>query len=176
MKQQLLTTRKTAQSKINKIIASEDHVKKAEIFEKDFKQPVDQKDDPMNVFINTQPPANLARYEKFRSAYTKGLAEDKLLLMNEILITNVAYGQDPPRFLEQYYTENKVPITSPEDFAKAKIWSTTNCVYANTDVLKTDPHWRVYISHFDGMKLINITSKRGSGITAPVREFKRQTN
>lgn len=160
---------------VNSPISFSEAAKKAETFEKDFKLLFDQKDDPIKVFKNTQPPANLARYEKFRSAYTKGLTGDKLLLMDEILITNVVYAQDPPKFLEQYYTENKVPINSPEDFAKAKIWATTNYVYANTDVLKTDPHWRVYISHFDGMKLINTTSKRGSGTTAPLSEFKRQT-
>jgi hypothetical protein len=146
--------------------------KKAETFEADLKKAFAQKDDQSAVFRNTQGPENMKRYEAFRAKYISGLSGDKLKVMEDILISNGLYSNEGPAFLDQWYDEGKKPIRTPQDFQKAKIWATTNYAYTNTDVLKQDPHWRVDAYHFDGMSLVNKTTTRGAGTSAPASEFK----
>jgi hypothetical protein len=127
--------------------------------------------DKIGQFKASQPPECIKRYEAFKAEMTKGLSGDKLRIMNEeILITAVAY-YDPPKFIVGYYGEGKKLLTTPEDFANAKIWATTDYVFASDDTLKTDPHWRVYVYHFDGMKVVHKTSDRGPGKVAPDSYF-----
>jgi hypothetical protein len=147
--------------------------KQASGIEGEFKKAMKMKDDKLAVFKDGQTPANLKRYEAFRAKYTKGLSGDKLKIMEEdILINSVSYSKEPPFFLKTFYDVGKKPLKTPQDFADAQIWASTDVVYANDDHLKTDPHWRVYISHFKAMKLVNSTSTRGSGKAAPDSEFK----
>lgn len=124
--------------------------------------------DPMWKFRNGQTPENLKRYEVFRAQFAKGLSGDKLRIMDEILITAVVYAQDPPKFFIGYYGEGKKLLTRPEQFASSRIWATSDHVYASDDTLKRDPHWRITVHHFDGMKLVHTTNERGSGTEAPI--------
>ncbi|HEX8915593.1 MAG TPA: hypothetical protein VF796_24785 [Humisphaera sp.] len=144
---------------------------RAATIEAAFRAAFDQKDDKVATFKNGQTPETLKRYEAFRAAMVAGLTGDKLRIMEqEVLIEAVVY-QDPPKFIRGYYGEGKRLLTKPADFAEAKIWVTADHAYASDDTLKRDPHWRVHVYHFDGMKLTHETAERGPGTEAPAKYY-----
>lgn len=128
--------------------------------------------DRVAQFKAAQKPEIFQRYEAFKAEMAKVLSGDKLKIMNDdILLDGVLYTAEGPKFLTGYYGEGKKLLTKPEDFAAAKIWATSDYVYASGDTLKTDPHWRVYVYQFDGMKLAKKIADRGPGKVAPDSYF-----
>lgn len=128
------------------------------------------KDDDVARFKAYQSPERIKSYEKLRAQFASVLTGDKMAKMELMIVHEGVFGANP--YLGgKFYDVGKKEIKTPEEFAKAKIWATTWTSYADNDYLKNDPHWRIDAWHFDGMKLVNETSWRGDGTTAPNSEF-----
>lgn len=156
---------------INEELAFADAEKKVPEMKQQLKVAFDLRNDEAGRFKANAPAEFVERYEKQRAKYINGLTDDKLRIMEDILISKSVYSQPNYGFLDQYFDVGKKEINTPQEFANAKIWAVSGYGYTNTDVLKTDPHWSIYIYHFNGMKLVKETRNRGPGTVAPASEF-----
>ncbi len=99
---------------------------------------------------------NKKQLEDELAPYRKVLSGDRLKVFNEVFAAGGhAFG------------EGGVSLKTPEDMLKARIWANVG----QPKNFSGDTRWEMATYHWDGMKLIDMTTTRGKGETPPASAF-----